>query len=174
MLAGTRKRHQPTHDPENLPCRSQGKEGGKGKEQHVKEGAAQFKGLRLSKCLLPPVKKRTLKNHQEKLCKTAGRIPIRIKPVLFPGKTVAQIINFLTLYGRGCQKLVSILLMPQVTKEQMTSTALQLSINIIMYNITREFPDLGVSPFTLPCLEGPESVPNTTRKPIPGLQVSQH
>lgn len=30
--------------------------GGKGKEQHFKEGLARFKGPRLSKCLLPPAK----------------------------------------------------------------------------------------------------------------------
>ena len=70
------------------------------------------------------------------------------------------------------QKLVSILLMPQLTKQQMTSTALKSLINIIMYNITRDFPALDVGPLTLPCLEGPEPLLNTTCDPIPGMQAS--
>ena len=40
--------------------------------------------------------------------------------------------------------------MPRLTKKQTTSTALQTSVKIIMYNIARGFPDLDVSPLILP------------------------
>lgn len=148
--------------------------GVRGKRREGKGIALQrgtWKAQRTETLKLPETscQKWTLKKLQgQKECKPAGRIPIRLKRVLFTRKTAAQIISFLTSHGRGCQKLVSILLMPQLTKQQTISTALQSSINIIMYNTAWGFPDLDVSPLILPCLEGPESLPHTTCDLIPG------
>ena len=110
----------------------------------------------------------TFKDHQEqKLCKPAGRIPIRLKPAHLPRKTAAQIISFLTLRGRCCQKLVSIPFTPRLTKQQITPTASKSSINICKCNIARSFPDLDARPLILPCLEGPGLCP--TPHVIPSL-----
>lgn len=142
FVGRTHERHQSTHGPNKWPASVRGKEregkGEKRKEQHFKERLLWFKGLRLSKCLLLLARRRPFDDHQEqKLCKPAGRIPIRLEPAHFPRKPAAQIISFLTLHGRGCRELVSIPFMPSLTKQQMTLTALQSSINICECNRAR-------------------------------------
>ena len=142
FVGRTHERHQSTHGPNNWPARVRGKEregkGEKGKEQHFKERLLWFKGFETLKLPATYCQKGTFSNHQEqKLCKPAGRIPIRLKPAHFPRKIAAQIISFLTLHGRGCQELVSIPFMPSLTKQQMTLTTLQSSINICKCNRAR-------------------------------------
>ena len=142
FVGRTHERHQTTHGPNNWSARVRGKEReGKRereKEQHLKERLLWFKRIETLKLPATSCQKETFDDHQEqKLCKPAGRIPIRLEPAHFPRKRAAQIISFLTLHGRGCQQLVSIPFMPSLTKQQMTPTALQSSINIFKCNRAR-------------------------------------